>query len=98
MYKFTNKTGWEYINSIFKNEDLDQEYKDFGFEVSRVIKTDIENDEMELVIFENYKQIIEEKFIIQFTFGVKIYEILIPELPDLIECIKELQKAFFNKN
>jgi hypothetical protein len=93
MYKYSIKDNWEIIPNKFVVENVDDELFHFGFFKSE-IKFKIEDDEFfQLSIYENHKNLIEEKFLIHLCFFEQIYEVLIPDLPDLLSCLKEIRTS-----
>lgn len=93
MYKFSIKDGWEIIPNKFVAENIEDELSHFGFSNSE-IKFKLDTDDFfELLLFENNKDIIEEKFLIHLSFYGLVYEILIADLPDLIVLLKDLRTS-----
>lgn len=97
MYKYSIKAGWEIIPNKFVAENVEDEVFHFGFYKSE-IKFSIEKDDFfELILFENHKNIIDEKFLIHLCFFEQIYEILIPDLPDMLALLKDLRTSLIWK-
>jgi hypothetical protein len=97
MYRYSIKDGWKIITSKFVAEHVEDELFHFGFyktEIEFIIESD---DFFKLDLYENHENIIEEKFLIHLCFFELIYEILIPELPDLIVCLKEIRNSLLWK-
>lgn len=93
MYKYSIKAGWEIIPNKFVSEEVEDEYFHFGFYKSEIIFNIKEDDFFELLLYENHKDLLEEKFLISLCFFENIYEILITDLPDLIRCLKDIRTS-----
>jgi hypothetical protein len=97
MYKYSIKNGWEIIPNKFVAEDVENELFHFGFYKSEIKFTIKDDDFFELLVYENHKDLVEEKFMIHLCFFEIIYEILIPDLPDLLVCLKDIRTSLLWK-
>lgn len=97
MYLFTKEKGWEKIPNKFVAEDVEDELFHFGFVNTNVELYKDRSSMLELKLYENTKNIIEEEFVVHLSFFERIYEILIPSLPDLFAFLKEFQTIIGKK-